>query len=76
MRSEQEGEEGVAEGGGGVVTRKRSGVENTAASRQGVQEGHLEPSPGPSTCINCQAILFVVFNCIMELSSSGQEEGS
>ena len=70
MRSVQEGEEGV--------TRERSGVENTAASRQGVQEGHLgpPPGPGPSTCISFQAILFVFFNCIMELSSSGQEEGS
>ena len=81
MRGVQEGEEGVEEGGKwGVVTRERSGVENTAASRQGVQEGHraqghLEPSSGPSTCIISQASLFVFFNCIMELSSSGQEEG-
>jgi hypothetical protein len=59
-----------------AVTRERSGVESTAASRQGVQECHLEPSSGPSTCINSQAILFVFFNCIMGLSSSGQEEGS
>jgi hypothetical protein len=78
MWSVQEGKEGVEEGGEwGVVTRERSGVENTAASRQGVQEGHLEPSSGPSTCISSQAILFVFFfNCIMELSSSGQEKGS
>jgi hypothetical protein len=42
-RSVQEGEEGVEEGGnGGVVTRERSGVESTAASRLGVQECHLE----------------------------------
>jgi hypothetical protein len=41
-----------------------------------VQEGHLEPPPGPSTCISSQAILFVFLNCIMELGSSGQEEGS
>jgi hypothetical protein len=48
MRGVQEGEEGVEEGGEwGVVTRERSGVENTAASRQGGQECHLEPSPGP-----------------------------
>jgi hypothetical protein len=77
MRSVQEGEGGVEEGGGeGVVTREKSGVENTAASRQGVQERHLEPPPGLNTCINSQAILFVFFNCIMGLSSSGQEEGS
>jgi hypothetical protein len=61
--------EGVEEGGEwGIVTRERSGVENTAASRQGVQECHLAP-PGPSTCSSSssQAILFVFFNCIMEL---------
>jgi hypothetical protein len=61
----------VEEGGEwGVVTRERSGVENTAASRQGVQECHLA-SPGPSTCSSSssQAILFVFFNCIMELTA-------
>ena len=70
MRSGQEGEEGVEEEGGkwGVVTRERSEVENTAASRQGVQECHLEPSSGPSTCSSSQAIFSVFFNCIMELS--------
>ena len=64
-------------GGGGEVGGSDKGKkwgENTAASRQGVKEGHLEPPSGPSTCINSQMILFVFFNCIMELSSSGQEE--
>jgi hypothetical protein len=31
-----------------------------------VQECHLEPSPGPSTCISSQAILLVFVNCIIE----------
>jgi hypothetical protein len=72
MRSVQEGEEGVEEGSEwGAMTREGSGVVKTLrqASRQGVQECHLEPPSGPSTCINSQAILFVFFNCIMKLSS-------
>jgi hypothetical protein len=53
--------------------RKHCGKQARCA---GGPQGHLEPSSGPSTCIRSQAILFVFFNCIMELSSSGQEEGS
>jgi hypothetical protein len=48
MRGVQEGgEEGVEEGGE-CVTRERSGIKNTAASGQGMQECRFEPPPGPS----------------------------